>query len=155
MEDDLLERRWQENPESKLELIDGRLIVGNSLAGSRYLLREILTGWGPAAAMPFAPEPLWWRALTVAFADHQPPSADAPLAAWEEWATATVHASTGGTQGRSPAPRCPESPEVRALRAHQGRRSRSEPGTGLRHAPRGERVDSGCPGRLATSSRIP
>ena len=30
---------WDGVPESKLELIDGRLIVGNSLAGSRYLLR--------------------------------------------------------------------------------------------------------------------
>ena len=33
--DDRIERMWRESPESKLELIDGRLIVGNSLAGSR------------------------------------------------------------------------------------------------------------------------
>lgn len=99
MEDDLFERLWQENPESKLELIDGQLIVGNGLEGSRYLLREILTGWGPAAAIPFAPLPLWWRALTEGFRDHEPPSADAPLAAWETWATATAFTPRVGPAG--------------------------------------------------------
>lgn len=34
------------HPENKLELIGGQLIVGNSLAGSRLLLRQILQAWG-------------------------------------------------------------------------------------------------------------
>ncbi len=33
---------WDDLPESKLELIDGRLLAGNSLIGSRYLLWAIL-----------------------------------------------------------------------------------------------------------------
>lgn len=37
--------------ESKLELIDGKLIVGNSIVGSRLLLRQILQGWGAEAAV--------------------------------------------------------------------------------------------------------
>ena len=44
-----------ESAESKLELIDGRLIAGNSLAGSRYLLWAILQLLGPRAALALAP----------------------------------------------------------------------------------------------------
>ncbi|MGH9802052.1 MAG: hypothetical protein ACRD82_16945, partial [Blastocatellia bacterium] len=40
--DDLFDRM----PESKFELIDGRFIVGNCLAGSRLLLQQLLHGWG-------------------------------------------------------------------------------------------------------------
>jgi len=43
---------WINNkPESKLELIDGQLVVGNSLIGSRLLLRQILQGWRADAAV--------------------------------------------------------------------------------------------------------
>ena len=35
--------------EAKLELIDSRLIVGNSIVGSRLLLRHLLQGWGAGA----------------------------------------------------------------------------------------------------------
>ena len=42
---------WEEHsPERKIELIGGRLIVGNSLAGSRLLLDHILRGWSVDAA---------------------------------------------------------------------------------------------------------
>ena len=34
--DETIERWLRKSPESKLELIDGRLIAGNSLSGSRY-----------------------------------------------------------------------------------------------------------------------
>ena len=54
-------------PEAKLELIDGRLIVGNGLAGTRLLLAEILTGWGAAAAIALADRILCWEALRRAY----------------------------------------------------------------------------------------
>jgi hypothetical protein len=38
------------NPEGKLKLIEGQLIVGNSLVGSWLLLRQILQGWRADAA---------------------------------------------------------------------------------------------------------
>lgn len=58
---------WDKLPESKLELIGGKLIAGNSLAGSRYLLWAILQSCGPRAALPFAPAALWRQALSEAF----------------------------------------------------------------------------------------
>jgi Uma2 family endonuclease len=73
-------------PESKLELIDGRLIAGNSPAGSRYLLWDILGGWGTVSALPMAPAALWWQALNQGFRQFQPPSPDKPAAAWQAWA---------------------------------------------------------------------
>lgn len=86
MTDDAFERHWQESPESKLELIDGRLIVGNSLRGSRYLLWDILTGWGPEAALALAPATSWRQALHEAFRDLAAPAAHEPLDAWRNWA---------------------------------------------------------------------
>src|SRR5690242_17177066 len=73
-------------PESKLELIEGRLIAGNCAAGSRYLLRDILDGWGTASALPMAPARLWWQALSQGFGHLQPPSSDKPAAVWQAWA---------------------------------------------------------------------
>lgn len=81
---DVFDRFLAEGPESKLELIGGQLIVGNSLAGSRYLLNEILAGWGLRAALPLAPEHGWWEALTTAFHPNPHPHT---LAEWEAWAT--------------------------------------------------------------------
>ncbi|MEM1241546.1 MAG: Uma2 family endonuclease [Cyanobacteria bacterium P01_H01_bin.26] len=54
-------------PESKLELIDGQLIVGNSLMGSRLLLRQLLQGWSVGAAISLAPIEAWLDALAVAY----------------------------------------------------------------------------------------
>jgi hypothetical protein len=89
--DDRFEQHIRETPEAKLELIEGRLIVGNSLAGSRYCLHDILTGWTTEAALAFAEPALWQEALRVAFAAHSPPHADAPLTTWRTWAESIVH----------------------------------------------------------------
>ena len=51
--------------EGKLELIDGKLIVGNTIVGSRLLLRQILQGWGAEAAVALAPISLWIEALAA------------------------------------------------------------------------------------------
>jgi Uma2 family endonuclease len=80
---------WDDLPESKLELIDGRLIVGNSLAGSRYLLWAILQTLGPRAALALAPHDLWWSALTSTF---QAPAMLSSDRDWERWATQIEHA---------------------------------------------------------------
>jgi Uma2 family endonuclease len=74
---------WNDLPESKLELIDGRLIAGNSLAGSRYLLWAILQLLGPQAALGFAPPDRWWSAVATAYLT--PPLLASPQA-WERWA---------------------------------------------------------------------
>jgi hypothetical protein len=59
---------WINNkPESKLELIDGRLIVGNSLTGSRLLLRQILQGWRADAAIALAPMETWLQSLAAGY----------------------------------------------------------------------------------------
>lgn len=59
---------WINNkPESKLELIDGQLVVGNSLIGSRLLLRQILQGWRAEAAVALAPVETWFQALAVGY----------------------------------------------------------------------------------------
>jgi hypothetical protein len=53
--------------EGKLELIDSHLIVGNSIVGSRLLLRHILQGWGASAAVALAPLEKWVLAIAAAF----------------------------------------------------------------------------------------
>ncbi|MGP1383014.1 MAG: Uma2 family endonuclease [Thainema sp.] len=55
------------HPENKLELINGQLIVGNSLIGSRLLLRQILQGWGAEAAIALAPIETWLSALATGY----------------------------------------------------------------------------------------
>ncbi len=64
---DLFHDFCDRSPESKLELIDSRLIVGNTIAGSRLLLRQILQGWDVAAAVALAPLNSWVEALSVGF----------------------------------------------------------------------------------------
>jgi len=67
MASNLFDEYIQWEPRSKLELIDGKLVVGKSMAHSRLLLSQILRGWGLEAAISLAPEPLWWQAMTLAF----------------------------------------------------------------------------------------
>ena len=55
------------SPGSKIELVDGKLIVGDSLTHSRLLLSQILRGWGIEAVVALAPELLWWQALSQVF----------------------------------------------------------------------------------------
>jgi len=55
------------HPEAKLELLDGRLIVGNCLDGSRLLLQQILRGWGAEAAVALGSFDQWVEALRQAY----------------------------------------------------------------------------------------
>jgi hypothetical protein len=55
------------SPEMRFELLDGQFVLGGRLAGSRWLLREILKGWGLESALAFAPLKLWYEALRIAF----------------------------------------------------------------------------------------
>jgi hypothetical protein len=43
-------------PGSKIELVNGQLIVGDSLTHSRRLLHQILRGWGIEALVALAPQ---------------------------------------------------------------------------------------------------
>lgn len=52
---------------SKIELVNGQLIVGDSLTHSFLLLSQILRGWGVEAVVALAPEKLWWEALSHTF----------------------------------------------------------------------------------------
>ncbi len=83
---DWVEQFERETPESKLELIDGRLIIGNSLAGSRYYLHDLLSCWGVEAVMAFASCELWRAALYQTFAPFAAPDPAAPLNTWRSWA---------------------------------------------------------------------
>ena len=65
MNSDLFNDYCRQGTEGKLELIDGKLIVGNTIVGSRLLLRQILIGWGLEAAIALAPIPLWIEALSA------------------------------------------------------------------------------------------
>lgn len=52
---------------SKLELLNGQLIVSDRIEHSRLLLSHIFRGWGLQAALPFAPISLWWKSLEEVF----------------------------------------------------------------------------------------
>lgn len=54
-------------PEFRLELVDGKFVVGGTLQGSRWLLKEALLGWGLESAIAFAPVEQWWEALCQAY----------------------------------------------------------------------------------------
>ncbi|NEZ57508.1 Uma2 family endonuclease [Leptolyngbyaceae cyanobacterium CCMR0081] len=72
--------RW---PEIRFELIEGQFLVGGTLAGSRWLLKEALLGWGLDAAIAFAPLDQWWEALRQAYDVSHTTEAD-----WLTWADA-------------------------------------------------------------------
>ena len=74
---ELFENCLNNSPENKLELIDRKLVVGNSLVGSRLLLRQILQGWGAEAAIALAPIETWVSALATAYGWNAP--ADKPV----------------------------------------------------------------------------
>jgi hypothetical protein len=63
----LFESFSQHRPEGKLELIEGRLIVGNTIVGSRLLLQHILQGWRADAAIALAPIETWIEVLKLRF----------------------------------------------------------------------------------------
>ncbi len=61
-------------PEFRLELVDGKFLIGGTIEGSRWLLKEALVGWGLESAIAFAPLDLWWSALQAAYqVSHQTP----------------------------------------------------------------------------------
>lgn len=85
---------YADHPEPKIELINGRLIIGNSLRGSRYVLWDLLAHLSPDAALGMASESLWWEALSAAYRRRDPPphpadavTDDARIATWRSWAT--------------------------------------------------------------------
>jgi Uma2 family endonuclease len=84
MSGDEFDQRIRDLPEPKLELLDGRLTVGNG-AGNMQLLRHLLDGWGAEAAVPMAPAEWWWQALYQGFRAFDPPSPEKP-AVWKAWA---------------------------------------------------------------------
>lgn len=63
----LFESFSHHRPEGKLKLIAGRLIVGNTIVGSRLLLQQILQGWRADAAIALAPIETWVEALKRGF----------------------------------------------------------------------------------------
>src|SRR5882724_4696616 len=77
------DRHWAESPEPKLELLAGRLTIGNSLNGSRWTLHDLLHGYGAAGALPFAEDANWMESLRLGFHDLDPPAVDKPLPAWQ------------------------------------------------------------------------
>jgi predicted nucleotidyltransferase len=76
------ERSW---PESKLELLDGRLLVGNGLAGSRLLFQQLMRGWGAEAVVAWGSCEQWIEALCEAYRFTLPAGNEA-LARLEEQA---------------------------------------------------------------------
>jgi hypothetical protein len=54
-------------PEPKIELVDGRLLVGNGLPGSQLLFDHLVRGWGVAAATAFGTVEQWIDALCAAY----------------------------------------------------------------------------------------
>jgi hypothetical protein len=53
---------------AKIELLDGRMIIGDSVSHTKRLLHQMLRGWGLESAIVLASESLWLTALTQAFA---------------------------------------------------------------------------------------
>jgi hypothetical protein len=54
-------------PEIRFELVNGQFLVGGTLEGSCWLLKEALFGWGLEAAIAFASLDQWWEALRQAY----------------------------------------------------------------------------------------
>lgn len=68
-------------PEFRLELVNGQFLVGGTLDGSRWLLKEALIGWGLESAIAFAPLDRWWKALQLSYSVSCQTEAD-----WLLWA---------------------------------------------------------------------
>ncbi|HMY76399.1 MAG TPA: Uma2 family endonuclease, partial [Blastocatellia bacterium] len=77
-QDVFLDELFERMPESKFELIDGRFIVGNCLAGSRLLLRQLLHGWGFESAVALSSREECVEALCRAYSLPMPDDIDSP-----------------------------------------------------------------------------
>jgi hypothetical protein len=75
-------------PESKLELWEGRLLVGTSVMGSRVLLGYLMQTLGVQAVLPLVALDAWWDALRAV--SPQPPARATPQA-WMAWAEHVTH----------------------------------------------------------------
>ncbi len=88
------------SPERKMELVDGRLLVGNSLAGSRLLLDHILRGWSVDAAAALGSIEQWVAALCEARGLTRPAQLDdKSLAKLEQQAAQVAYAAPDFTSG--------------------------------------------------------
>jgi Uma2 family endonuclease len=76
------DRWYRDIPEGKLELLGGKLVV-STLAGSRWVLRELLNDYTPDLVLPMVSSHLWWNALE---ASYSPRPCPATLAEWHDWA---------------------------------------------------------------------
>ena len=54
-------------PEIRFELVNEQFLVGGTIEGTWWLLKEALLGWGLDAAIAFAPLDQWWEALRQAY----------------------------------------------------------------------------------------
>lgn len=72
---------WDDDPEPKLELIDGKLFC-STLAGSRRVLWQILDAYGPDCAIPMASVEKWLAALAQAFFPAPVPKT---IDEWKAW----------------------------------------------------------------------
>jgi Putative restriction endonuclease len=95
MSTSLLDEYLDWTPGSKIELVHGQLIVGDSLTHSRRLLYQILQGWGIDAIVTLAPEAIWWQALTHTFAAPAVMNLDeidaSPMQQWAEQVDFTIN----------------------------------------------------------------
>jgi Uma2 family endonuclease len=90
-----IEQTYYLHPEFRLELVEGKFLIGGTLAGSRWLLREALLGWDAGSAIAFAPLAKWWEALRIAHkVSHQSPED------WLIWAESQAIADTREGWGR-------------------------------------------------------
>ena len=90
-----------ETVDPRLELIDARLVVGGSLAGSRRLAASLLADYGPALALPFAPRGAWRVALTTAYPDIPLFESLESLDAWARRVPHPTHPRAEFVRGRS------------------------------------------------------
>ncbi len=90
MTSELFDEFVDAGPEAKLELIEYKLVVGNTLIGSRLLLRQLLTGWGAKAAITLAPIEEWLEALRVTYDAPEASLSVGNLEALQNWATSIM-----------------------------------------------------------------
>ncbi len=94
------DRWWDETPESKLELIDGKLVF-STLKGSRRILWMLLDDYGPDLFLPMAPAGLWWAALREAYDPRPEPRSRADWMRWADGFAHRVDAAPAGPHGSS------------------------------------------------------
>lgn len=145
MTSELLEEylQWQAKP--KIELVDGQLIIGKNLSGSRLLFNQILRGWGALSAVALAPQQWWWEALSLAFGAPVVPDLNAiDASALRNWASGITF-----------------TPQVDKLTERRGRKCSNIQQTlymalfGLRPIQLGESLGRGFVNRLGANAFMP